>query len=219
MPFTSPPDFADDEILDATRLNVLSDDIEYLYGLVSQISLPFAGMKGNAEVDDDDVTYYIWHAHQYLVHYFITNEDLGSDTDNNVIYYVNWGDPSAKNHIIYAGLDNQIQSGTIDLYAPASWPLYTGAWTAGSAYSDNASPNWGASPGDGHIVAYGTPTAHYKCETSHTGSTADLPGASAKWSLIGTPAMGEPYRWTFNLSFDSGVANRSYELRYIYEEL
>jgi hypothetical protein len=36
MAYTTPPTFADNNVLSASQLNILSDDVEYLYGVVRQ---------------------------------------------------------------------------------------------------------------------------------------------------------------------------------------
>lgn len=42
MAYTTPPTFADGNILTAAQLNILSDDIEHLYGLLSGVNVPFS---------------------------------------------------------------------------------------------------------------------------------------------------------------------------------
>lgn len=42
MAYTTPATFADGNILTAAQLNILSDDIEFLYSLMSGINIPFS---------------------------------------------------------------------------------------------------------------------------------------------------------------------------------
>lgn len=43
MAYTTPPTFVDGTVLSAAQLNILSNDIEFLYGIVSGINIPFTG--------------------------------------------------------------------------------------------------------------------------------------------------------------------------------
>jgi hypothetical protein len=43
MAYTTPPTFADANVLTAAQLNILSDDIEFLYSLITGINIPFTG--------------------------------------------------------------------------------------------------------------------------------------------------------------------------------
>lgn len=42
MAYTTPPTFADNAILTAAQLNILSDNIEFLYSLISGVNIPFS---------------------------------------------------------------------------------------------------------------------------------------------------------------------------------
>lgn len=55
MPWVSPPAFSDGDYLTASNLNVLSDDIEYLYGLAHQVNtgsllIDFTPGSGTTEI-------------------------------------------------------------------------------------------------------------------------------------------------------------------------
>jgi len=41
MAYTTPPTFADGNVLSASQLNILSDDVEFLHGIVSGVNAPF----------------------------------------------------------------------------------------------------------------------------------------------------------------------------------
>jgi hypothetical protein len=65
MAYVTPPTFVDGNVLSATQLNILSDDIEYLHGIADAHNFGFA-MRGGAASTTFD--YYIRHKHRYL-HY------------------------------------------------------------------------------------------------------------------------------------------------------
>lgn len=41
MPYTTPPTFADGNVLSATELNTLSEDVEFLYSITHGMNIPF----------------------------------------------------------------------------------------------------------------------------------------------------------------------------------
>jgi hypothetical protein len=41
MPYTTPPTFVDGQIVSAAQLNILSDDIEFLNGVMAGPNIPF----------------------------------------------------------------------------------------------------------------------------------------------------------------------------------
>lgn len=43
MAYTTPPTFADGAVLSAAQLNILSNNIEFLYSIISGVSIPFTG--------------------------------------------------------------------------------------------------------------------------------------------------------------------------------
>lgn len=212
MPFQTPPTFNDGDILSAAQLNLLSDDLEYLNGLISGRSFPFAGSKGNAEVDIDDAVYYTFHAHRYLFHRFVTNENLGTDVDSNVLYFVDWGDSNSP-HLIYAGTTGQTQSGSIDMYDPQTWPNAAGAWASSTVYDADKSTNWNGTESGEIVTESGN---WYKCIQDHT-SGPSFGTVGVHWSQITNPTVGNLYKITFELNFDAGVGNQSYDLNYYYE--
>lgn len=63
MSYTTPPTFADDAVLSAAQLNILSDDIAYLYGLASAVNPPFQRAGGASGAGG---TWLIRHRADYL---------------------------------------------------------------------------------------------------------------------------------------------------------
>jgi hypothetical protein len=74
MPYTTPPTFADDDVLSAAQLNILSDNIEYLYGLSASANIPFPSTGGASGVN---ATFFIRHRSRYL--YVRNRRDHGAD--------------------------------------------------------------------------------------------------------------------------------------------
>lgn len=69
MAWTAPPTFSDGAILSAAQLNILSDDLETLYGVTQGVVTPFSNIysPGYALTVNNN-GYYIRHRHRYL-HY------------------------------------------------------------------------------------------------------------------------------------------------------
>lgn len=63
MAYTTPPTFNTSDALTATQLNILSDDIEYLYGYVVAINPAMANIHLDA---DGDALFVIRHTQRYL---------------------------------------------------------------------------------------------------------------------------------------------------------
>jgi len=81
MAYVTPPTFTTGNILTATNLNTLSDDIEFLYGLANGVNL---GFDIGVFTVTAEKTWYIQHKHRYL-HYIYT---VGSDPCNEIqVYY------------------------------------------------------------------------------------------------------------------------------------
>ena len=94
MPYTSPPTFADGNILTAAQLNTLSDDIEYLYGLGDVLNVPFSAKLYAGGVNyQDQIKWKIRKRYRYL-HYSFTliagtiNPDLRLYYNTNIIFTV-----------------------------------------------------------------------------------------------------------------------------------
>lgn len=76
MAYTTPPTFADDTILTAANLNILSDDVEHLYGLISGVNIPFSSQTITASGESRR---WIFRRQARYLHYKIRN--ITNDTD------------------------------------------------------------------------------------------------------------------------------------------
>lgn len=81
MPYTTPPTFVNGQIVSAAQLNILSDDIEFLNGVMAGPNIPFATMFWDAYSGEH--TWYVRHRHPYL-HYSFT---IGTDPADSVKIY------------------------------------------------------------------------------------------------------------------------------------
>lgn len=90
MPFIAPPTFSSGQILTASQLNVLSDDIEFLNSITDYINVPFSkyvyGLIGTQSMSE--AKWLFRHRGRYL-HYYLTL-DTG-DVDAPLTIKVNWG--------------------------------------------------------------------------------------------------------------------------------
>ena len=67
MAYVAPPTFTEDAILKASDLNTLSDDIEFLYGLVQGVNIPFSALVSlGVGLASTNNKWYIGHQHRYL---------------------------------------------------------------------------------------------------------------------------------------------------------
>ena len=71
MAFIVPPTFADGDILTAAQLNILSDDLEYLYSLVAGANVPFLQHKWDGSPTEEPSRTYIFHRANRYLHYKI----------------------------------------------------------------------------------------------------------------------------------------------------
>lgn len=131
MAYTTPPTFVNDTKLTATDLNILSNDIEYLHGLVTGVNLPV----GSLRITNDNLTstnnqWLLRHANRYL-HYKLrlvggTNDSLSIYYDGIRVMY----DASTRNAAY-------TYSGYVDLESPSTWPGYSAtAWSSGTTYDE-----------------------------------------------------------------------------------
>jgi len=86
MSYTSPPIFADGNLLSAAQMNTLSDDVEFLHGVVMGPNIPFCSVVSNTggSLDATNAVWMIRHKHRYL-HYYISQ--LASQSDSLEIRY------------------------------------------------------------------------------------------------------------------------------------
>jgi hypothetical protein len=127
MPYVTPPTFVDDAVLSAAQLNILSADVEYLYGLVQGSNIPFAANSKNGDLTSD-VKWIIRHRHQYL-HVKVTETGAGGAESTTAegngvkVYY---------DDDLVGGPSDLVEGGTvlfsIDLDASAAAPLTEGNW-------------------------------------------------------------------------------------------
>lgn len=135
MAWTSPPTFADGNILTANQLNILSDDIEYLYGLGDVLNVPFCSKRYEGSSPFQNVARWrIRKKYRYL-HYSFTlsagyiNPDFRLYYDVNKIFEIT--SPSTLSTL-------QTWSGYVDLNGLS---LTTGTWYLIYWYGDPSSNN------------------------------------------------------------------------------
>jgi len=101
MLFQTPPDFVDG-VLSATQLNILSDDLEYLYGLSSGVNMPFL-RDPQFQGGNNTISYWqIRHRAQYLNVYIAYT--LDASWNNHLAWTVTYGGTtiSSTDPIAYA---------------------------------------------------------------------------------------------------------------------
>ena len=115
MPYTNPPTFVDGQIVSAAQLNTLSDDIEFLNGVVAGPNIPFQSVTW--DTNSGEHTWYVRHRHRYL-HYSFT---ISSDAADDVKIYFNGV------QVFHDGAPGQNTfTGYVDLNSFGSWTA--GAW-------------------------------------------------------------------------------------------
>lgn len=85
MAWTTPPTFADNAILSATQLNILSDDLAYLYGLLQAPSPAITTLYANQNLAVTNNSWIIRYRHRYI-HYRAT---VGLGTNDALALVVN----------------------------------------------------------------------------------------------------------------------------------
>lgn len=78
MSYTAPPTFSDGNLLSASQLNALADDITFLAGIAGGVNIPFLSEETGAGSGFSNV-YKIRHLHRYL-HYKIRQTASTSDS-------------------------------------------------------------------------------------------------------------------------------------------
>lgn len=81
MSYTTPPTFADTNILTAAQLNTLSDNIEFLYSLISGVNIPFTS---DVVTLSGDSRSWIFRRQARYLHYKIRSTQ--NDTDRMRIF-------------------------------------------------------------------------------------------------------------------------------------
>lgn len=123
MAYTTPPTFVDGNVLTAAQLNVLSSDIEFLYGLGDVVNVPFsAKLYVGGSLLQDQIKWRIRKKYRYLHYSFtlisgsISPADMRLYYDTNIIY---------QNTSPTSLSTPQTFSGYVDLNA---YSLTTGTW-------------------------------------------------------------------------------------------
>jgi hypothetical protein len=84
MAWTSPPSFATDDVLTATNLNILSQDLEHLHGLVSGAN---PAMASAVLTVDGDAFFVIRHTGRYLHGVYLCQDDIKIYYDSTEVYH------------------------------------------------------------------------------------------------------------------------------------
>lgn len=166
MPFTAIPTKADGDILTASYLNTLSDDVEFLHSVANGANAPFNSNRGTDDTyDRTNAEWYIRHRLQYL-HGKINS--YGGPWEYARFYYAGFkvaGDEAAHESLSF----------DVDLNDPTTWPNYVAAWALATAYEDDV--NGDGSSGnsdDGSYVSHGG--SFWRCKLAHTSAGTDEPG-------------------------------------------
>lgn len=83
MPYTTPPTFVDGQYASATQLNDLSDNIEFLNGVMAGPNISFQSITW--DTNSGEHTWYMRYRHRYLHYSF----QIASDPADDVKIYVN----------------------------------------------------------------------------------------------------------------------------------
>lgn len=179
MPYTSIPTLSNGNVLNASHLNTLSANQEFLYALANQPNIPFSSYR-----DTIALLVHPWdtrHKNRYL-HYKIT---AASNWDYCRIFW---------NGVKLAGNEAGATtfSGYYDLTSWAGLPNLLGAWTTATGYDDNPNGDGtGGNDDDGDVVTNGG--SYYVCTNSHTSGASTEPGVGASWTsyweLLTLPAV------------------------------
>lgn len=93
MPYVVPPTFVTGNVLTASSLNILSDDIEYINSLSDYVNLPLSAYKyGVSGIETMSNAYWTFvHRHRYL-HYYLVVESGTITTDPHQLHLdINFG--------------------------------------------------------------------------------------------------------------------------------
>lgn len=170
MAYTAITTLSNGNVLNASHLNTLSANQEFLYALANQANIPF-----NSYRDTVSTLVKVWdirHRVRYL-HYKITSE--GGNWDYCRVYY---------NGVKIAGNEAGATtfSGYYDLTSWAGLPNLVGAWSGSSvSYDDDVNGDGtGGNSDDGDVVTNGG--AYYRCKSAHTSGGTSEPGVGASWT-------------------------------------
>lgn len=86
MAYTTPPTFVDDAVLSAAQLNILAQNVEYLYGLAQGANIPFA--QTTVGLNYQESVWVIRHRARYLnVSLAWEADPAWVDTINTIVEY------------------------------------------------------------------------------------------------------------------------------------
>lgn len=201
MPYTSPPTVADNQILTASYLNLLSNDIAFLYGLANAAAVPFNSFgEVHITLDQNSMIWYVRHRVPYL-HWKISS---GGGNWNYCRVYFN-------GVLVGEGAVGATFTGTYNLSSWAGLPHLLGAWATGVAYEDDVHGGGSGGNGDdGHVVTVGG--QYYRCKLAHTSAAGNQPGSGASWTtywdLLTLPGIGTICTTWVDVNFTSGTLAR-----------
>lgn len=132
MAYQTPPTFSSGAILTAAQLTILSDDLEFLYGLTaSGINAPFASLRVTANLTSTNNQWLIRNLHRYL-HYkarLLANDNNDLDIFYNGVRVYHDGTARSATYTY---------SGYVDLNTPSGWSDYIGTWSSVTTYNRHA---------------------------------------------------------------------------------
>ena len=181
MAYTVRPTFADTNILTAAQLNILSDDVEYLYGLVSGVNIPFNSIKTTINLRSNNNQWLLRHAYKYLHHKALvtanTNDDYDIFINNGTDDIMVFTDSTARSY----GPPDYTYSGYIDLEDVTTWTTGT---TPGSGDDDIYQDAYaGGTTYDLYDIVLYSGKYYYSRVGSNTGNQPDI--STTEWRDLG----------------------------------
>lgn len=169
MAWQVPPTFSNGNVLTAAQLNILSDDVEFLYGLVGGgINTPFASLPTVTNLTSANNQWLFYHINNNF-HFLVR---LISDDNNDLEIFYN-GQRVYHDSTNYSGAHTY--SDYIDLDDPESWSDWSthngGTFDVAHSYND-------------HEVVISAGVYYQSNEGSNLGNTPPDP----KWDTLGAAA-------------------------------
>jgi hypothetical protein len=135
MPYTTPPTFVDTNVLSATQLNTLSDDIEWLYGQAVSVNVPFVSPPWV----DEPWSWTIRHKARYLNVYLSYNLPVIPGPFTEYKIFINYdGDLVSTTDLVIADPSPIYITVDLDAFGPYTY----GDWF--TIEIDIEHPEWGA---------------------------------------------------------------------------
>lgn len=128
MAWTTPPTFTDGNVLSASQLNILSEDLSFLYGIMKAPQVAFNSLYANKDLTSLNNSFRIRYYHRYI-HYRIS---VVLNVCNNVHLYVNGTNYTLDTTARSAGY---VYTGYVDVVAQGltEGTIYTCYFTSGLA--------------------------------------------------------------------------------------